>query len=775
MVRKNETPKGRIRLLVSKESQMLTIRWLLSTVVLVLIGLYTAAALTNITHSIDAYNKADYICQINDISDDLYDAVQHFGFERGRVNVVLRDSGPVDSMENNRIFISKQRSEGEKAFQNAITQINTLKKDKFLSLESRPIEINVSLSTLRETVDREMKIPLEERDEKLVTRWFDTMTEFIDSLEELLFFFTSDIQFIDGTTREFFTMKSRLLSLRNSAGPECSLVLSAYGTGGVLSDNDLIKVFKLEGVTSRIIQDIRLSAKLLDNAALNLALENFYTKYIDQFVPIQKSCLEAIFSKQKLPYEKQIYEKTMVDALNSIAPLMEAAITATNQYAMESLTISKNKLSKALLYFASFLIISLALFLYIKVKVSFRIRALSKTMTELSNEKDQDIPYSTDSDEIGDMARSVQIFKENIAKRKQADAQIVKDLEDRIELLDTIHLQVWYQLDEYTYGAVNDAHATFLGKTKEEVEFKKIDEIYPHEVAQKIIANNRAVIKEKKTIKAEEWVRNWNNEARLLSITKHPKLNKDDEVEYFIYSAEDITEQRQAEIFRNDVEMIIRHDIKSPLTGLHSLASLALQEDVGAALRDVAPLILNSIQQVINLVDSSNKLYKMEYGVYSPQKMPFELPKVLDNILQTLHSICAHKKITISNKYKCEDSGSCTVFGEKFLIEDMLLNIVKNAVEASVDGSVVEISCYNLSGYSYISVTNPGIIDKEASKKIFTKYFSYGKEHGTGLGTYSARLIAKSHGGDISFSVSSDNKTTFLITLPLTQLTGVAP
>ena len=97
----------------------------------------------------------------------------------------------------------------------------------------------------------------------------------------------------------------------------------------------------------------------------------------------------------------------------------------------------------------------------------------------------------------------------------------------------------------------------------------------------------------------------------------------------------------------------------------------------------------------------------------------------------------------------------------------MLLNIVKNAVEASVDGSVVEVTSYVLSDYSYISVTNSGIIDEKVSRKIFTKYFSYGKEHGTGLGTYSARLIAKSHGGDISFSVSSENKTIFLITLPL--------
>ena len=746
---------------------MLTIKRLLSTVLLVLIGLYTAAALTNIKHSIDVYNKADYICQINDISDDLYDAVQHFGFERGRVNVVLRDSGPVESMENNRVFIAKQRSEGEKALQNAITKINALKKDKFINIETSPVEFNTSVSTLRNAVDCEMKIPLTDRDNKLVARWFDTMTEFIDSLEELLFALTSDIKIIDGTSREFFTIKSKLLSLRNSAGPECSLVLSAYGTDGVLSDNDLIKVFKLEGVTSRLIQDIRLSARLLDNAALNMALKNFNTKYIDQFVPIQKSSLDAIFSKQKLPYEKKAYEKTMVDALNSIAPLMESAITTTNHYAMERLTFSKKSLSEAIFYSASFLAISIALFLYIKVKVSFRIKALSKTMSDLSNENDQDVPYSSDSDEIGDMARSVQVFKENIVKRKEADAQILKDLEDRKVLLDTIHLQVWYQLDESTYGAVNDSHATFLGKSKKEVEFKRIDEIFPHEVAQKIIEKNRAVIKGRRTINTEEWVRDGNNETRLLSVTKHPKFDKDGEVEYFIYSAEDITERRQAEIFRNDVEMIIRHDIKSPLAGLHSLASLALQEDIGDGLRNVAPLILNSIQQVINLVDSSDKLYKMECGVYCPKRMPFELPKVLGNVLQTLHSICIHKKITISSKCKCNSPDSCTVFGEKFLIENMLLNIVKNAVEASVDGSVVEVTCYVLSDCSYISVTNPGVINEDVSKKIFTKYFSYGKEHGTGLGTYSARLIAKSHGGDISFSVSSENKTTFLIELPL--------
>lgn len=64
-----------------------------------------------------------------------------------------------------------------------------------------------------------------------------------------------------------------------------------------------------------------------------------------------------------------------------------------------------------------------------------------------------------------------------------------------------------------------------------------------------------------------------------------------------------------------------------------------------------------------------------------------------------------------------------------------------------------------------ISIQNQGTVPKEVRDNLFDRYVSQ-KKGGTGLGTYSARLIAKAHGGDISFTTSdSEDSTIFTVTL----------
>ncbi|HRW34922.1 MAG TPA: PAS domain S-box protein [Thermotogota bacterium] len=114
-------------------------------------------------------------------------------------------------------------------------------------------------------------------------------------------------------------------------------------------------------------------------------------------------------------------------------------------------------------------------------------------------------------------------------------------------LLDNINTQVWYLLDECTYGAVNKAHADFLGKSKEEIAYKNMYELLPESVAEQCRQNNRKVFTQKITVENEEWAPNDSGENRLLSVIKSPKLNDDGQVEYVVCSAIDITDQKRAE------------------------------------------------------------------------------------------------------------------------------------------------------------------------------------------------------------------------------------
>ena len=73
-------------------------------------------------------------------------------------------------------------------------------------------------------------------------------------------------------------------------------------------------------------------------------------------------------------------------------------------------------------------------------------------------------------------------------------------------------------------------------------------------------------------------------------------------------------------------------------------------------------------------------------------------------------------------------------------------------------------------GFVMVSIPNKGIVPVEIRERMFEKYVTFGKSGGTGLGTYSAKLIAESHGGERALDASVEGETT--ITVRLKKMAG---
>ncbi|MGM0420650.1 MAG: PAS domain S-box protein [Bacillota bacterium] len=114
-------------------------------------------------------------------------------------------------------------------------------------------------------------------------------------------------------------------------------------------------------------------------------------------------------------------------------------------------------------------------------------------------------------------------------------------------LLDNIDILVWYLKDPETYGSVNQAFADFMGSNKNIIKGKKVSEFIENKFdLQKSIASSRQVFQQKEQVKVEEWYLNSAKDRRLLSITKTPKLDEFEEVEYVVCSARDVTSENTA-------------------------------------------------------------------------------------------------------------------------------------------------------------------------------------------------------------------------------------
>ena len=229
----------------------------------------------------------------------------------------------------------------------------------------------------------------------------------------------------------------------------------------------------------------------------------------------------------------------------------------------------------------------------------------------------------------------------------------------------------------------------------------------------------------------------------------------------------DVTQRRRDEEFRRDVERIIRHDIKAPLHSLKALA-LALFDDVrDEELRPLVPRLHRGIASVVNLVDSTEKLMQIERGDYRPPDTRLELAAIVSNVRDTLapQAEALGVALRLAETAGPEAAGSCCR-GEEVLIETMLTNLVKNAVEASPPGATVTVRTFSGPDAVGVAVHNQGAIPEAIRDVFFEKGVTSGKAGGAGLGTYSAAIIAKAHGGRIAFTTSETTGTTVTVTLP---------
>jgi len=229
---------------------------------------------------------------------------------------------------------------------------------------------------------------------------------------------------------------------------------------------------------------------------------------------------------------------------------------------------------------------------------------------------------------------------------------------------------------------------------------------------------------------------------------------------------------------RDDVEHILRHDLKSPLNAIVTAPTLfSCKHLFSADDKQLLTIIEQAGHKMLHMINNSLDLYKMETGTYALQTEQTDLLQILTNVLRevTTAQAALDKKaviLVLGSAVGEED----TFYGlvEEMLCYPMFSNLLLNAFEASPpeEEVLIELDTESDNGMIAVRITNKGAVPAAIRDRFFAKYVTRGKSTGTGLGTYSAMLCARIQQGAIKLECLPDDRTRVTVNLPGLEKNG---
>ena len=220
---------------------------------------------------------------------------------------------------------------------------------------------------------------------------------------------------------------------------------------------------------------------------------------------------------------------------------------------------------------------------------------------------------------------------------------------------------------------------------------------------------------------------------------------------------------------REDIEHITRHDLKSPLNAIINLPELLLEEcEFTDSQRESVNMIIESGYHMLEMINRSLDLLKMERGIYEFNPQPVDILSVMRRVLIEVSPQTTSKNLQVNlqlDKQPPSYGQKVMAMAESLFCHSMFSNLIKNAIEASPLNEAINIG-FDAGVEVTISIDNSGEVPVKIREHFFDKFVTSGKSFGTGLGTYSAKLIALTQKGTIDLDTTVAGRTCVRVTIP---------
>jgi PAS domain S-box-containing protein len=339
---------------------------------------------------------------------------------------------------------------------------------------------------------------------------------------------------------------------------------------------------------------------------------------------------------------------------------------------------------------------------------------------------------------------------------------------------------------EHTEGAVmvtdadnriewcNPGFEAMTGYTLEQIRGKNTTELlFCDDTPAETLAEVKQSMRDKQSLSLEMiWLRK-TGQPFWISLEAHPVCDVNGSLIRYVSLGFDITERKRSAQMKSDFVSMVSHELRTPLTVITGTIE-ALRDGIAGPMPELADELLTmggrNCASLETLIDDLLDVNQLEAGVVTLNSRQIVIKSLLLEVQQSMESIAEDAQVKLSIDSACD---SLRVFSDPDRLNQVMTNLIGNAIKFSPRDSTVTISCETRDDQARIVVTDQGGgISHEFEPKLFEMFTrdpaveASGKE-GFGLGLCISKGLMDRMGGQIGFETPENGGASFWVELPL--------
>jgi two-component system phosphate regulon sensor histidine kinase PhoR len=235
----------------------------------------------------------------------------------------------------------------------------------------------------------------------------------------------------------------------------------------------------------------------------------------------------------------------------------------------------------------------------------------------------------------------------------------------------------------------------------------------------------------------------------------------------------DVTDVRRLETLRRDFVANVSHELRTPVTSVLSAAETlrgSASKDPVAMMKFIG-IIERNAGRLERLIEDLLDLSRIESQKYNLAAEDISMRGFANNILGMFKERADTRRFTLVN----DVGADVTAWADKRALEQILVNLVDNAVKYCPEGTTVSLRASFLGDLCKIVVEDSGLgIEEKHLPRLFERFYRVdtGRSRelgGTGLGLSIVKHLSEAMGGDVNVESAVGKGTKFIVTLPATE------